>query len=650
MRTVSSNIISAIETPATYSMRARLTIQKNRLFFADIDSNYPHASAEAAGWFNGVMPQEIAYPTSGSGLVTFYNVSGNLQYTTEGDSSLVSTNNGTIIGKPGVYGSYLYKINSNGSLYRYSIDFNAVHNHNATVLSNETLVGTPTSGSGAVHAISDTEVACLVADDGGIRPIVYINTGSWTEHIYSHRFMFPVRVDNENVSSMAVAEMTLFSGAAKLGNKIFFYQSNISTGTVDTLYYDIVGIDWSDIYTAVPTDLQYSLCQFRVSRCYSHDSQVYMSGQFMRTEAAEPIQPYSMILSSIDGKRFSINRLALVSTQGYRFQALVNGDYLYLGTDNRVSKKPVTHYFSPSSGSSGYSFTIYNNVDIVNLSESNGETTSIKLAAGNNVLLDSGYLDIGNRALLEVGYLTSGSAAEFAQYGTYIIDSWQSSFKNGEQSVDLSCANESTWHLAAMTSPFYTEIVSKSSLFTDFTEKGYWSDAPSGGTYENMFSIDFWNAESYTSGSITGVTIAKEFGGLTPFMSGYDHVLGISSGDIVASLGSTDYPKCTASTVGVDIYGWSYNLDAGQSDNDIIGCRLLMQTSGSSPEDYYVSATGKRFPNTYPVSSGSVGEYPIHYNMSVAIGDEIKAIALIFESERRTSFFPHRVDVTSGVS
>lgn len=647
MRTVPSSVIAAIETPSTYSMRVNIAIQKNRLFFDSIDNNDSIPDATAAGWFDAVVPQDIAYPTSGSGLVTFYNIGGQLKYSTQGNSSLVDSNSGTIVGKPGVYGNYLYKISSNGNLYRYNIDYSAMLSHSATVLSSETLVGTPTSGSGAVHAISDTEVACLIADDGGIRPVVYTLSGSWSEHKYSGRFMFPSREDSANVKSLTVPQMTVFSGAAKLGNRIFLYQSNLLTGTVDCIYYDTVAIDWSDIYTAVPTDLSVSLCQFRVSKCYTHDGNIYMSGQFRRTEAGEVIQPYSMILCSTDGKIFSINRMSLVSTLGYRFQALVNSDYLYLATDNRVSRKPVTHYFSPSSGSSGYTHI---NEHTVNLTENNGETLSIKPAAGDNTLLDSGYLENGNRLILDVGYLTSGSLAEYTQYGIYIIDTIQTTFRNGEQSVEINCVNESTWHLSSMISPFYTEMISKSSLFTDFSTEGYWTDAANGGTYENEFSIDFWNADTYSSGSITGATIAREAGGLSEFRSDYNHCFGISTGDIIASLGSNDYPICTASSVTAKVYGWSYNLDDGQSDNDLVRCRLIMESSGSAHEEYYVESTKKRFPNTYPVSSGSIGDYPIVYTLSTIIGDKIKSIALIYESESKTAFYPHRVDITAGVS
>lgn len=660
MRTVSAATITAIETPVTYSLRSRMTIQKSRVFFETVDEDHHPNFADSDGWINNAIPEEMCFPSSGSNPVTFYNHGGIIKYTTYADSDGIEV--GTyygIVGRPGVAGSRLFKAD-NSNVYYDTINWSNIALHSQTPFDAQVLVDTPTTGSGSCCAISETEFVYMMVDEGGIRPVYYeYSGGTWNDHSFPLRFMFPSKIE-AGVSGVSITQMTNYSGAAKFGDKIFIYQSNLLAGTVEGCYYDTVANDWSDIFTAVPTDLAVSLCEFRVSRCYVVDDRIYISGQFRRSEPSTPTQPYTLILASVDGKTFSINRFALVSTMGYRFQALVKNDYLFIGHCNRIARLPVSQYFSPTSGSAGYSYEIYQNPDIIRVSDSNGESASFSIAAGNNVAIDSGYLQEGNRVIYEVGYLTTGSIPDFTQYGIYIIDTYDLEFADGVQAAEINCVNESIWHLTGLTSPFYTEIISKSSLYTNNTDSSYWSEAENSGLGENSFSADFWTGTGYTSGSDVSAAVYSFDGGLEDFYSSGSHKIGFQTDDLDVFLGSSEPPKVSSGSVHVKIYGWSFNDEPPRGEhqdgtpsslNDTITCRLLMNTSGSDPTEYYLEQTGQRFPNTWPEGYTASGSYPVEYDFTgVTVGDFIKRVVLIFECAEATSFYPQRVDVTSGVS
>ena len=312
-RTVSAGIIDAITAGSSYDAFIYARLLPSRIFYTTITEDYPISGADDTGFPASPMPQDIGTDTSAPGspeVHTFVNDGGTLKVLTNG-SSTPSSLGQSLDGKPGVADDSLYRI-SGGTIYRHAITWSGPS------IGGATSVGTPSETPLHVHGVSDTRCAFLTSGSGGLRPGVIDNT---TVYEHPERMMFPKFIATSG-SGRTMSNLALYSGALELSGKVFIYCTSLD-GTVQGCYWDEDSQEFSDFFTAVPTQLDVSLCEFRIANAFSHGGVAYLAGQFKRTENVETDKYYSMVLKSEDGRNFSIDRFSSVSELGYRFLATV---------------------------------------------------------------------------------------------------------------------------------------------------------------------------------------------------------------------------------------------------------------------------------------------------------------------------------------
>src|SRR3990172_7319138 len=505
-RTLTSTLRNAIDNSSTYYLLTRMEVYPSRIFFDAIESDFPVSGADAIGIQNTPMPQDIEY-NNAANLVTFYQSSSVLYYALQGDSSPATTAYSCLC-KPGVLGSIIYLYNGT-QVVRYAINWTNIAAKSATPLSSEATIAVSLTPY-ALHAISATEVVSIAGDEGGFRPEYISGTTKYTS---TSRFMFPKFIDWSG-SARTMASLGIFSCAMKLGAKIYVFISNASSGMIEGMYFDTATGIWSHVYTALPSDLETSLCEFRISNGYARNDSLYIAGQFRRTDAYEGSQPYTLVLSSRDGHYFSVDRFTLVSNIGYRFLARVgSNNEFYIANCNRVSSNPITWVFDGINGTASTKLNIPG-THIKTISDNDLSNLSFSLSAGNEIYMNSTSLIEEAKVLLYIGMKTS-AGDEDVLYGTYLLDTIEEGYADGIRSLNCNAINESFWRLTGLNMPFYAELFGKSCLFDPMTEvSGKLYTAPNSTITQTSFQIDFWKHEAYTNtaSGITGISMIQSGG------------------------------------------------------------------------------------------------------------------------------------------
>jgi hypothetical protein len=647
----------AIDIDGSYAMVTRAEIYPSRMYFEGTDprydSAYAIAGADSIGVQQDVMWQEIIYSTDLSKLVTFFSDGDHLNYCLEGSTTII-TKTDDCTAKPGAIGTKIFLADGN-VVTRYTVTYGSP----ITLASDG---GSYTYDTGlevvAVHAVSSTQAVAIVDSDGGFA--AYVMDG--TSHSMSPiRFMFPTLKPYDK-STYNMFQQGIASGAALLGDDIFVYISNASTGIVEGMSYNTVGGEWSDIFTAVPTDEQVSQCSLKIANVYTHNGTIYMCGQFARTDVLRATDmPYSLLLYSTDGKTFSIDRFVLVSNIGYRFLATVGNDTLYLANCNRICKDDVTWVFDGETGT-GVLITIPQD-HIKGIQDQDNERCTISLTSGRQEYWDIADVREGAKIILYLGMLTGGTPeAQYIKFGTYIIDNIDYGVGSGSRTHQLNCMSLSMWRLSGLSMPFYAEILGKSvhydPLLLDTTTL-----SGAGNIYmtHNKMSIDFWHHKEYSTGTIHGgaITGLKMLvsGGVDMYQalnSNAPHCYGlIMDSDFQSILFLDENPLITATTIDVEIYGWSRPI--GAAGNDIVHLLVITEDEEGN-EKRWVSTTESQWEDTESVSSyapisltfpdgacGPAGETVF------TVGEKIKKMGLILHCDEDTWFNVARIDVTSGI-
>lgn len=636
-RTISSALRDAIDVDGSYMPYIRAEVYPTRSFFDTITSGSGITGADAAGIVDNPMRQDIEYSSVSDGIVTFF-CDGYLKYAVQ-DSYAITTTSYVSSVKPGVLGSILY-LYDDTKITRYLIDWADIASRDTNPLTQQAQV-TPSGTIDVLHAVSATEAVGLLNDGGGFRPLYVSGTSQYEAPL---RFMYPTQVISSG-SGRTMREQALCSGAAILDDRVYVYSSNQSNGMVEGMYYDKTTGVWSDIFNVLPTDLDVSLCEFRVSNVYTHNGTIYMCGLFNRTDNVDDAQPYSMLLYSANGKTFSIERNTLVSDIGYRFLARIGNDKLYLANCNRVCYEAVTWLFDGTSGSGAY-VDISGN-DIKSFSDKDVSSGMLKLRAGKEEYFDHAYLEEGSRIIVYLGMQTA-TGVDYVRYGTYIAAKIDFGIAAGRRDTTVHLVNVALWNLSGLSMPFYAELLGKSVMFDPMTvDSGNLSAAGSGCITTTQFQIDFWLQKPYTNSGegITGIDM-RESGGVNYYESSGAHKLGIITSSEVYALGQMEHnPKIMDDNIDVSIYGWSHPT-AG-AVNDIIELVLVTQNDAGD-ETTVVTNFDKHWPNTYP-TSGS-GYEPITMNITgLTAGDRIKYVGVVFEASVTTWFNIARVEFTSNV-
>lgn len=642
MRNISTDLQNAILHENSYKPLSTVEIFPSAITFSALTRDNTITGADTNPADDDPMRQDIIYNAI-AGLVTFY-ADGSLKYAIDGDSTPVTTTTSSTI-KPGAYGSKIY-VQVGTDVIRYSINWSSIVAKSTTPISSDATL-TPTDTPVAVHGISETECVVIGDGDGGLS-IAYFN--GTTETLCPSRFMFPSQVEWDDAATRDIYSLGIFSTAMKLGNRIFVYVSNAPVGSVQGIFYDTTTGTWSDTFIAMPTDLDISMCEFRISNGFERNNKAYIAGQFIRTDLYNTNLPYTLILASEDGIHFSIDRFTYVTGLGYRFLATVGSDNnLYLGNCNRVCEAPSTWVFDGDDDSTS-PISTYPMEEIISVNFSEDSAT-ITLAAGTEAVYDDPNLVVGARVKLWDG-LNTVSGDEYILYETYIVETIRKSYADGKRSYVIGASHEAQWKLGGLTMPFYAEWQGLSSMFDPMTEaSGKLYAAPGMGMSETKFWVDFWSHKGYknSSLSITKTSLTIE-GGVGPKSITGSHKKGIIMTQTVAThLGVSQNPKITATSLPVKIYGWSRAETTG-NENDTVN--IIIQTCNKNGRGVktVVTSNSYNWPQQWP--DKITGDKPISFSVTgdgIEEGRYIKKVGLVFEAPNSTTFCPARVEFTSNV-
>lgn len=640
-RTITSTMIDALEVENGYKPILRFDAYRSQITFEALTRDYAVTGADTNPAADNAMRQEIIYNAT-AGLVTFYS-DGNLKYALDGDATPVTTTTASSV-KPGLYGNKIY-VQVGTDVLRRTINWSSVISKSTDPFSADATLS-PTDTILAVHGISETECIVLGDGDGGISIAYFTNT---SEVLSPVRFMFPVMVDWEGSSGWSMQMLALYSTAIKLGNKIYVYASSPATGVVHGVFYDLDTETWSSVFTALPTDLEVSLCTFRIANSFVRNNVGYIVGQFYRTDIYETNKPYTLILSTRDGERFSMDRFTYVTALGYRFLGTVGSDNkLYLANSNRVCEALSTWVFDGDTDTTSPS-TAYSMDEIITVQGGEG-TVTIELAAGDETVYDDTNLVVGSRIKLYYG-LNTAIGNEFILYSTYIVSNVKTTFSDGERNYIMVLVQEAQWKLTGLSMPFYAEFFGLSSIYDPMTEQsGKLYAAPATALSETQFFVDFWNHEGYEdiSASITPMTTITD-GGVGPKTADGSHKLGmITKEEIKTILGISKNPKITGSSITAKLYGWSRPATTGVNDY----VNVIIETCDEDGNDIQtvITTDTKTWSITWPTYTE--GDEPIEHTVSgaaIADGRYIRRIGLVFEAANTTVFAPARVEITSNI-
>ena len=641
-RSVTSTMNDAINHAHGYSLLGKLEVYPTRIFLDALVDDDPVPSSDALGIVDDPLKQDIVHNSTAGGLVTFY-ADGAIKYARQGNGTPVTTTKSSST-KPGVLGNVIF-IHEGSSIKRYSIDWSLVSSGNTNPFTLEATL-TPSKTPVAIHAISATECIAVCNDEGGFTLLYFNGT---TEVVSTSRFMFPKFVEWEG-SGRSMESLGIFSGAALLSGKPFVYMSNASSGMVQGVFYDPDTGTWSDIFTALPTDLQVSLCEFRIANCYTRNNFIYMTGQFHRTDVYGTAKDYSLLLRSEDGKSFSIDSFTLVSDIGYRFLATTGSDNnLYLGNCNRVTYAPLTWYFDGDDDSTSQKLDISED-GLGSISDSDTGNLTVSLKAGNEQYVDS-FVEEYARVKFFTGYKTT-VGDEFVLYGTYIIDgSPRESYRNGNRSLGFNAINVSVFKNTGLSMPFYAEILGLSSIYDPMTQvSGKLYAAPNAFRAETKFQVDFWQWEGYvnTASSITAAPNEDPGGGLNVINVTGAHKSGmILKSSLADILGLVRNPKITATSLTVKIHGWSKAGGIGLP-NDTVNVVLVHCDENGEDEQTVITTGSQHWKITYPYQA--TGEEPIQMSITgLTVGRYIKFVGLVFECAYSTQWIPARIEFVDNV-
>ncbi|MHA2084005.1 MAG: hypothetical protein ACXABD_09645 [Candidatus Thorarchaeota archaeon] len=648
-RDLPSSVDNAIDNEVSYRFLMKATVEPSFIYIDAIDNDNPTSGSDLVGIVDNPNMQDIQInPNSGSLVTWWTDTSDALKYVRQGSSTEVTIDLvATFKGKPGPYGNFLYFVRGS-AVYRRGVNWNLIDVDDDAPFSSFANLGSHSGTPVACHGVSDTRCVVIHYDDGGLRVQVWDDTTSYNQ---PGRFMFPKAVDYTDLttsgSERSALSLATFSGAVEYDGKIFVYLSNPQTGAVEGISWDISSKVWSDVFVAVATDIKSSLCEFRVCNAFAHNGTAYLVGQFQRTENVGTDYVYTMVLSSQDGRTYSLDGFTLVSQLGYRFLAKVGEGRLFIGNCNRVSSGLLTYVFDGTSGSGGLIMDIPME-DFITFREANVAQNELRLKAGDDFYAYHSYMQEGSRIKLYLGYDTS-SGEEYVLYATYIVDSIANTTAQGRRTYNLNLVQFSEWKLSGLSSPFYHEFFAKSSVYDDCGEEsGNLYVAPNTHDYRETLVVDFWGHIPYDDADATPPIDGDQIiwqGGVTHLDDSGAHRHGIRTRDLTEILDIADYPEVTGNAQ-IKVYGWSH-ANSGTA-NDVIDLILFVKKADGT-EETYITDEGQQWPNYYPTYAAHDGQ-PLTFNISsgsLAAGDKVMAIGLSIEGND-TDVCPARAEFTSG--
>lgn len=656
MRTLTETAISAITQKDGIRFFVRAVIETSRSFFSTLTDDDPTEAGDFASISETPRAQAMCYDAQNDRVVTVVvEDDGDIVGYIQGSSSPNDTGLNTQPGcKPSLWDrgdgtAYIWWWNHATAAFS-----RAVLNLSTFAVSGSW--GTSPSapyGSidrGSMHAVSETEAVLVYRNTiGGVGVMYYDGTNFQR---WQRRFMSPYTASSN-------AYWTTYSAAAKLGNRIYVYSTDLAMGHVRGVYYDILDDVWSDSFVAVPADL----CRFCVSNAVVANGYIHLAGQFHRTKDLAGAKIYSLIIRSSDGMTFSWDRFTLLSTLGYQFHIDYHSatDLLYASDRNCIGEAYLSYFFKSPTGTA---VTLNPPQDIVEFSASSNDSGALQVRAANEAYFNHSVIAKNNRVKLYIGVVsTTGESlvirnetvlVEWFLYNTYIISGVDEEWADGVRNLALQLTAEGLWKTSQIAFPFYSEIISKSTLYDDCDNRDHLYPAPasgSGGSTSNLV-VDFWNSIPYenTGEGITGFAFVTSSGtGAERKDTDGTYKYGFQTELIQDAAGLDEDPEILATSITLAYYGWC-RTSVDSRPNDTISMKIITEDDDGAEtvHDATLTSTYSKFPRDWE-NPNQAGSYPITFQVTgLTIGHKLLRVIVVQEngSGGTSCSVPERVEIS----
>ena len=651
-RDVSSYIEDAIEDKETYKIWVKAEIDPSRSYFSTLADDDPYDAEDYSVPTDTPVGQCMIYSPTRGGVVTFI-VDPDTGAIYAMDQGSASKNDLSVTAdketKPSVCSE------QNGSVYMWYCSTSGVLTRCVIAMVDFGVTGATNVGfnppgwtiiNGSPSCLDRERLVFVYQTSKGGQGVSYYNGTQWIH--WGGRFISPNQVTDNGYWS-------IYTAAVVFGDDIYIYSTDIGTGEVRGVAYEPYQGLWSDLFIALPADLS----RFCVTNAIFANGYIHIAGQFHRTEDLADAQVYSLIVRSKDGKTFSWDRFTMVSKLGYQFQIAINPgvNKLYASDRNSVGEASLSYFFMPFPADRE---VIAPPNDILEFSTDGVESATLRLKAHDEAYLDHAVVKRGSRCKVYLGYSTEEPGAEetikYVHYMTYIIDGVETGHADGVRRMLLALVAEGVWKTSQIAFPFYSELISKSTLLDDCDERDNMYPATGGGNLDSQLIFDFWKHESWDGGDITTCTeldYHTGYGrGAAPKELEGAYTYGFRSCDLSELDFLSGYPKIDGTSVNVKLYGWGSVSDGARVNDSFTLYIVTIDEDGEETEhenDGLVSSY-PRYPR-YQTSSDLPGSYPIEYTFTgLTDGHFVKYVAVkqvATHSDSYSTTVPEKIEITN---
>lgn len=645
MRTVSANLLSAIENQPDSKPSWKATVYNTRAFTDSYWTDY---------YVSEMLdkPQSYCWHSGDSLFYTIYNDGGTLKGV-KSNSTFVYTVNVSNIDQ---YTRPLI-LYVGGTLYLWYVTTGyiltrAILNSSFQVVSSITYsIGVSQCAILPGYGTNNdpqNEVIVLDINNGAyrIRSIRYADP-SWIEQIWDGRIAYPDR-------KIALAELKYTAAISLLvgtEKRTYIYVSDsypttsIGSGQIYGVYFDYTNLEWSDVFVAIPADLSVAWC----NNGMNYNGVMYMAVGFKRKDVVSNSTVYTQLISkSTDGINWSLEENDLFTDLDYYFQLYISSSYIYMGINNRFLRaaRPGTITLDIPED------------DIVSLqvsSQIGDASATMVLRNGDEKYTDNALMIEGNKVVLSMGYST-GASVEYIDYSTYYIDGINQNFGDANRNYSIHMTHEGSYKISNYVHPVYSEIETKTYNYDNCQSEGDFYAAANGGISQDWLDVDFWKSEPYEYSGSTPVSPIQN-DGVAPMHFTGSHNVAFQSADLKDHLGLVDYPKpiIDQSTgllkqISVSVYAWSRSFNASNNNDTFLPILIVEKADGQILEQgtYSVVPNPDRPPRYYPSSAS--GNYPMTWIFSMAgwdKSDKIKRVVIKVSQTTETETLIEHVKITN---
>jgi hypothetical protein len=543
---------------------------------------------------------------------------------------------------------YVYYVNQSSQICRatiYKAPFSVSTSECVIAIDN---IGSPlTVSSAALHAVSSSLLVTGWIDDGGVRVRIYVDETNYNESL--GRIIHPIEIYDADLDADCI--LLNYSAAVEFGDQVFFYLSAFD-GNVIGMYYDKVSETWSDTFEAVAADLS----RFSVANAENYHGKIIMAGQFTREDpvgAFSSTYVYNLVLTSTDGKIFTINRSTMVTYGDYD-----DGDYGAMRFFVCGIDRPTFFYDAPGPALLLQSFGIWASVrSPYSITPNQVEYTidevySIAGSANEGWTIGCGFIDqdilddihLGDSVNIYMSPVRQDGSREWFLLQEAILSRKGRSYEDGKVTTTLGVESFSSGLLNDMTWPIYTELQGKQSIRDSMEDFSNMYKAAEEGYLILPFMVDFWSE-----------------GSLAPVGTNPLEETEVWTSDLMSAYSLVDYPEIAELPFDIECYGWSRagkttNLTTGGDDvpsptdapNATIGVKITIDRDGEEFTYAVRTSDSPYFPQTW--YEYYEGNYPVIIQAvesdGFVVGDKIKKIAMLFTSEDTDCLsYPERIEI-----